>query len=83
MFALGDEMPPPAKVRDTLAELTSMIGDRVRMLVANEGSFLSLPIVVEGRNYSVEARDTRIVARWDFLTEGQPVAVTVLEAAHA
>jgi two-component system chemotaxis response regulator CheY len=83
MFTLGDETPPPAKVRDTLAELTSMIGDRIRQLVSSEGSFLSLPVVVEGRNYAVEARDTRIVARWDFTTEGQPVAVTVLEAAHA
>jgi CheY-like chemotaxis protein len=83
MFSLGDETPAPAKVRDTLTELTSMIGDRVRLLVSGEGSFLSLPTIVEGRNYSVEARDTRIVARWDFTTEGQPVAITVLEAAHA
>jgi two-component system, chemotaxis family, chemotaxis protein CheY len=80
MFNLGDEPPSPANIRDTVSELTSLIGGNIKSIVSREGAFLSLPIVIEGRNYAVQMRDTRIFARGNFLTDGQPLAVTVFEA---
>jgi CheY-specific phosphatase CheX len=74
-------MPTESELRQTISELTNIIGVNVKTLVSSDGTFLSLPVVIEGRNYSVQVRDSRIVARKDFLTEGEPVAVTVLEAA--
>jgi CheY-like chemotaxis protein len=81
MLNLGDETPTESELRQTISELTNIIGVNVKSLVSSEGTFLSLPVVIEGRNYSVQVRDSRIVARKDFLTDGEPVAVTVLEAA--
>jgi chemotaxis protein CheX len=80
MFNRHESELTPEDVRDTVGELANMIGGTVKSMVAADGCFLSLPIVIEGSDFNVRALNTKIIARQAFDDAGEPVVVTVLEA---
>ena len=80
MFSLGDAVPSLADVQDAIGELTNMVGGNVKALISEDGCFLSLPVVVEGRDFSVHVSGARVMTRHAFTTEGASVMVTLLEA---
>jgi chemotaxis protein CheX len=80
MFDRHDGSLTRDDVCDTVGELTNMLGGTVKAMVASDGCFLSLPVVIEGSDYNVRALNTRDIARQAFEDAGEPVVVTVLEA---
>lgn len=82
IFGLGDAAPSADDVRDALGELTNMIGGNTKALLSDEGCFLSLPVVVQGRDYAVHIPGAHVVARQEFMSERQFVAVTLFEHVH-
>ncbi len=80
MFARDEAELTQEDVHDTVGELVNMIGGTVKSMVAEDGCFLSLPIVIEGSSFSVHALNTKVIARQAFDDAGEPIIVTVLEA---
>lgn len=68
-------------MQDAVGELTNMIGGNIKALVSTDGCYLSLPMVIEGRDYSVRTSGTKVLTRQVFASEGEPVIVTLLQAA--
>lgn len=67
--------------RDVLAEIANMTAGNIKPLLPGP-SFLSLPAVTNGSDYSVIVSKSRCVAELDFQCHGQPVHVAVWEAEH-
>lgn len=80
MFSLGESVPTLGDVQDAIGELTNMVGGNVKALMSEDGCFLSLPVVVEGRDFSVHVSGARVMTRHAFTSEGASVVVTLLEA---
>lgn len=68
-------------VCDVVGELANIFGGSVKSMVAESGCYLSMPLVVEGTGFAVHVPNARVVARQAFESEGEPVVVTVFEAA--
>jgi chemotaxis protein CheX len=74
------EDPPDAVndvVRDVLGELANMIGGNMKC-VLTPGIKLSVPLVVDGGNYTARASGAEILERVAFQCEEGPFWVTVL-----
>ena len=70
-------------MRDAFGELANMIGGNIKGIVSDGGAFLSMPSVVQGHHYEVTIPGTALVARCEFLCDGQPLVVSVLQALPA
>lgn len=66
-------------VLDAVGELCNMIGGGIKSLLPGP-STLSLPSITQGTQYSVRLPKTRVVARFQFTCEKQPLEIRVLEA---
>ncbi len=80
MFDRQEDDLTQEDIHDTVGELANMIGGTVKSMVADDGCFLSLPIVIEGTDFNVRALNTKVIARQAFEDAGEPIVVTVLEA---
>jgi chemotaxis protein CheX len=80
LFGVGAEPPSQDDIRDTIGELTNIIGGNLKAVLSSNGCQLSLPTVVEGQAFSVSVPGTRTLARDAFVCNGTPIVVTVLEA---
>jgi chemotaxis protein CheX len=80
MFDRRDDSLTQDDIYDTVGELTNMLGGTVKSMIASDGCFLSLPVVIEGTDYHVRALNTKVIARQSFDDSGETVVVTVLEA---
>ncbi|MDP1571268.1 MAG: chemotaxis protein CheX [Vicinamibacterales bacterium] len=79
MFHLGEEAPSRQDVHDALGEITNMTGGNIKALMAG-ACHLSLPVVVDGTDYSIGIPGTRVVERVVFQCAGQLGVVSVLAA---
>lgn len=82
MFGPGDEHDSSQDVQDAVGELTNMIGGNLKALLSDDGCFLSLPMVIEGSDYTVRMSGARVVTRQVFRAGTEPVVVTLLEPAR-
>jgi chemotaxis protein CheX len=80
VFGASDRTPSADDVRDTIGELTNIIGGNLKSVLSDGECHLSLPIVIEGQNLSVSVPGTRTVSRHAFVCDSAPIVVTVLEA---
>lgn len=80
MFDREPDTLTPEDIYDTIGELANILGGTVKSMVAADGCFLSLPIVIEGADFNVRALNTKVVARQAFDDAGEPIVVTLLEA---
>lgn len=80
MFDRRDDSLTRDDIADTVGELTNMLGGTVKAMISADGCFLSLPVVIEGTDYSVRSLNTKMIARQSFEDDGEPIVVTVLEA---
>jgi chemotaxis protein CheX len=79
MFGVPQETLTIELLHDALGELTNMVGGNLKALLPGP-SFLCLPAVVEGSNYSVCIPTARPVFEAAFLSDGQPFNVKLLAA---
>jgi len=82
MFGPGDEHDCTQDVQDAIGELTNMIGGNLKALLSDDGCFLSLPMVIEGSDYTVRMSGARVISRQVFRSANEPVVVTLLEPAR-
>lgn len=80
MFDRRDDSLTRDDICDTVGELTNMLGGTVKAMIAADSCFLSLPVVIEGTDYSVRSLNTKVIARQSFEEDGEPIVITVLEA---
>jgi chemotaxis protein CheX len=67
-----------ADLQDSLTELVNMLGGNIKALLP-ETCFLSLPVVVDGRDYSARVPGTRLVSKVNFSCAGHPISLNILE----
>jgi chemotaxis protein CheX len=79
MFGPGDDHEGLSDVQDAVGELTNMIGGNLKSLLSEDGCFLSLPMVIEGSDYTVRMSGARVIVRQTFMSDHEPVVVTLLE----
>lgn len=82
MFGHGSAHESLQDVQDAVGELTNMIGGNLKALLSDDGCFLSLPMVIEGSDYTVRMSGARVLSRQTFVWEREPVVVTLLEPAR-
>lgn len=80
-FGLESQEPSLQDLQDAVGELTNMTGGNLKALMPGQCS-LSLPAVVEGKDYSLRIPSTTVVARVVFDCAGAPFVVTVLGGAR-
>lgn len=82
MFATddGETTLTPPDLRDTVGELTNIIAGSIKAAAFDDGCQLSLPIVVDGTDYSVKLRGAHVAVRRAFESGGEPIIVTVFRA---
>jgi len=80
MFSLGDQPPTLDDMQDAFGEVANITGGNIKGLLSEGGAHLSLPTVVQGRDYQVSIPGSRQVARGVFACQGQPLVVTILQA---
>lgn len=80
MFSVPEAALTTEHLHDTLGELTNMIGGNLKALLPGP-SFLCLPAVVEGTDYSVRIPTTTSTAEVAFQCGAQPLLVQVLAGA--
>ncbi len=76
----GDIPLSPEDVQDTVGELTNIVGGNVKALLSEGGGHLSLPVVVEGSDFSVRVPGSCLVSRVTFGLGEMTAAVTVLQS---
>lgn len=79
MFGPNEDHGTRQDVQDAVGELANMIGGNLKSLMSPDGCYLSLPTVIEGRDYTVRMSGTRVVARQVFESDREPIVVTLLE----
>ena len=79
MFGPAEAHGSTQDVQDAVGELANMIGGNLKSLMSPDGCYLSLPTVIEGRDYTVRMSGTRVVARQAFESDREPIVVTLLE----
>lgn len=77
MFEMGEAAATLEDMQDAVGELTNMTGGNVKALLEGQCQ-LSLPAVVEGRDYSIRVPGGEAVTRVTFDVDGQPVVVSLL-----
>ena len=77
MFAMKPEELSTDLLHDALGELTNMIGGNLKALLPGP-SFLCLPAVVEGSDYSVCIPSAMPMVEAAFLSQGEPFTVKIL-----
>jgi CheY-specific phosphatase CheX len=78
MFAVPAPAVTPADLRDALGELGNMMGGNFKALLP-EPCVLSLPMVIEGRDFRLSLPGTAQVLQAAFRSGEQPFCVTVLQ----
>lgn len=81
MFALEERDLTVELLHDALGELTNMIGGNLKALLPGP-SFLCLPAVVEGSNYSICVPSTHSVAEAEFVSCGEPIVIKLLRGTN-
>jgi CheY-specific phosphatase CheX len=66
------------EMQDAVGEITNMLGGNVKALLP-EVSALSLPAMVEGKDYCLRVPGTCEVTRLVFSSEGSPFVITLLQ----
>ncbi len=82
MFGLNPDVPTIEMLHDALGELTNMVGGNLKALLPGP-SFLCLPAVVEGSDYSVYVPSARPVIQAAFSSHEQPFTVKLLAGGPA
>jgi chemotaxis protein CheX len=77
MFELDADVASLEDMQDAVGELTNMTGGNVKALLDGQCA-LSLPAVVEGRDYSVRVPGSEPVTRVSFDLEGEAFVVSLL-----
>lgn len=77
MFEIGEEAATLEDMQDAVGELTNMTGGNVKALLEGH-CHLSLPAVVEGRDYSIRVPGSEAVTRVTFDVDGDPFVVSLL-----
>lgn len=77
LFHLGPADLTVELLHDALGELTNMIGGNLKALLPGP-SYLCLPAVIEGSNYSICVPSARGVAETSFVSRGWPMTVKLL-----
>jgi chemotaxis protein CheX len=80
MFGIDESAVGEDDVNDALGELVNMIGGNFKSMLPPVCS-LSLPTVVEGRNYRVRVPGAKVVRELDFGASNEHLRVTVVERA--
>ena len=77
MFELDETVATLEDMQDAVGELTNMTGGNVKALL--EGAcHLSLPAVVEGRDYSIRVPGSEAITRVTFDVDGEAFVVSLL-----
>ena len=79
LFGIDEDSLTPDLLQDALAELTNMVGGNLKALLPGP-SYLCLPAVIEGKDYSVSVRATSPVLEVSFLKGDEPFLVKLLSA---
>lgn len=79
MFSLGENMPSLDDMLDAFGEMANITGGNLKGLLSEGNAHLSLPAVVQGRDYQVSIPGSRQIARRAFSCQGLPLVVTLLE----
>ncbi len=79
LFGLPADSLTKDLLQDALAELTNMVGGNLKALLPGP-SYLCLPVVIEGKDYSVSVRATHPLLEVPFSYQGDPFVVTILSA---
>lgn len=77
MFQLDATQPALEDMLDALGELTNMTGGHIKALMPGDCA-LSLPVVVEGADYTVRLPGTKMVTRLTFECSGLLFVVSLL-----
>ena len=77
MFELEADAATLEDMQDAVGEITNMTGGNVKALLEGQCA-LSLPAVVEGRDYSIRVPGSEPVTRVSFDVEGEPFVVSLL-----
>lgn len=80
MFGLDGAEPSLADMQDALGEITNMTGGNVKALMPGI-CYLSLPMVIDGSDYSVRVPGTKVITRVVFECEGLPAVVSLMGTA--
>ncbi len=82
MFELAEGDATLEDMQDAVGELTNMTGGNVKALLEGQCQ-LSLPAVVEGRDYSIRVPGSEAVTRVTFDVDGEPFVVSLLTRREA
>lgn len=77
MFEVDEAAATLEEMQDAIGELTNMTGGNVKALLEGH-CHLSLPAVVEGRDYSIRVPGSEAVTRVTFDVDGEPFVVSLL-----
>jgi chemotaxis protein CheX len=80
MFSLDIAEPTSDDIQDAFGEIANITGGNVKGMLSEGDAHLSLPVVIQGRDYSVRVPRSREVLRVEFICEGHPMVVTLLQA---
>jgi chemotaxis protein CheX len=78
MFNVAEGDTTAADSQDALAELANMIGGNLKSLLPGP-SFVSLPSVTEGNDYSLSVPGTRLISRVQLDCQDELLEVALLE----
>lgn len=79
LFGLPEDQLTPDFLQDALAEVTNMVGGNLKAILPGP-SYLCLPAVIEGQDYSVSVRATHPVLTVRFVNKTEPFMVRILSA---
>jgi chemotaxis protein CheX len=82
VFAGNESALSAEDARDTVGELTNIIGGNLKGILSDGSCRLSLPTVIDAQRISLSEPGARIVSREAFMCSDGPVLVTVFETAR-
>ncbi len=80
MFSLDAAVPTSDDIQDAFGEIANITGGNIKGILSEGDAHLSLPVVIQGRDYTVRVPRSREVLRVEFVCEGHPMVVTLLQA---
>lgn len=78
LLGVEEQTASPEELRDTLGELTNIIGGNLKGLLP-EPSRLSVPEVFQGKDSNLTVKGSRLVSAVGFHCEGQPLRVALVK----
>lgn len=78
MFEMEAEEIEAEEIRDAVGELVNMLGGNIKSLLP-EPCKLSLPVVVQGQDYSTNIPGSQVIGQATFRCQGQPLQVMLLQ----